>query len=766
MELCRIEQCTGCMACYNACGQSSINIEIDKRGFAHPVIDNTKCIECGKCVKTCPVLNPVEKQTKSRVYAGWIKDSKTRKKSSSGGLFSALAYCCLDNNGVVFGAQYSSDYKSVEHGYVENKHDLAKLMTSKYVQSNINESYRRCKEFLLEGREVLFSGTPCQIAGLRAYLNKSYENLLTIDIVCHGVPSPGVYKDYLSFLEEKRSDIIKKLNFRLKKPRWGNTYLRVDFQKSEPYIASEGSDPFYIWSNRNYSLRDCCHNCAYTSVERVSDITIADFWGFSPRSFKETSFEKGTSLVLINSPRGLETIDSLYGKLFLTERSIDDAIAGNQMLKQSFETPEDLESFWKDYETQGITALFDYGERYQSSSKLPLWILRLKRKYGFLVPVSAKHVAKRLVYYLRNDKKGLIMAIIRPIYRKYKDFKIKKVFEIQSKQFKSFLKQTSQERRIFYLGVCRESNLGDMAQYYCIQNWLRENYPSYKVFEAGSGLAEYKMFIKLLSQNIKDEDRIVFQSGYGVQDLGGNMNRMHRAIFSSIPQAKYLMFPNTIFFKSEENKKITSDIYNSASKMLFLARDEVSYDMAKNMFPDIRVMLFPDIVTTLIGNLHFHEDRNGIIICRRNDLEQYYSDEQWDSLSKELNDKGYNTDITDTTIPVKYQQILRDKEGYIYGKIREFAKHEIVITDRFHGMIFSLTAGTPVIITKTTDHKVVSGMNWFKKIYPDYIYYADDLEDVNRIVLNIREKKLNHSMISFFKEEYYDKLKSIFENEG
>ena len=118
MELCRIEQCTGCMACYNACGQSSINIEIDKRGFAHPVIDNTKCIECGKCVKTCPVLNPVEKQTKSRVYAGWIKDSKTRKKSSSGGLFSALAYCCLDNNGVVFGAQYSSDYKSVEHGYV------------------------------------------------------------------------------------------------------------------------------------------------------------------------------------------------------------------------------------------------------------------------------------------------------------------------------------------------------------------------------------------------------------------------------------------------------------------------------------------------------------------------------------------------------------------------------------------------------------------------------------------------------------------------
>lgn len=284
------------------------------------------------------------------------------------------------------------------------------------------------------------------------------------------------------------------------------------------------------------------------------------------------------------------------------------------------------------------------------------------------------------------------------------------------------------------------------------------------MYEAGSGLAEYKMFIDLLSRYIKEEDRIVFQSGYGVQDLGGNMNRMHRAIFKAMPKAKYLMFPNTIFFKSESNKQITSDVYNSASKMLFLARDEVSYDMAKSMFPYIRVMFFLDIVTTLIGALEFSEQRAGVIICRRNDLEQFNPDDQWEMLAENLRKNGNSTDIMDTTIPVSYQEILKDKERYIMDKIREFAQHEVVVTDRFHGMIFSLSAGTPVIITKTTDHKVVSGMNWFKRISPDYIYYADTLDEVPSIIKEISNKKLTHSMKSYFKEEYYDKLKEIFEN--
>ena len=359
--------------------------------------------------------------------------------------------------------------------------------------------------------------------------------------------------------------------------------------------------------------------------------------------------------------------------------------------------------------------------------------------------------------------KEITKKSLRPIYHKLQNVKGNRIKKRQCEELKKFLQVTSTVNRVFYLGVCRESNLGDMAQYYCIQKWLKENYPDYEVFEASSGLAEYKKFLLLLSENIKENDRVVFQSGYGVQDLGGNMNRMHRAVFSALPNVKYLMFPNTIFFKTEESKSLTSAIYNSASNMLFLARDEVSYGMAKEMFPDIRVMLFPDIVTTLIGNLQFDENRNGIIICRRNDLEQYYSDDEWEHLSQELQNNGCLADITDTTIPVHYQQILKNKEEYILNKIREFAAHEVVVTDRFHGMIFSLAAGTPVIITKTTDHKVVSGMNWFKQIYPDYIYYADNLEDVVSIVSAIKSKALNHSMRSYFQEEYYDKLKSIFE---
>lgn len=361
--------------------------------------------------------------------------------------------------------------------------------------------------------------------------------------------------------------------------------------------------------------------------------------------------------------------------------------------------------------------------------------------------------------------KEIMKKPLRPIYRKFKYIKAKKVKEKQCEEFKSFLERTSSKSRIFYLGVCRESNLGDMAQYSCIQKWLKENYPDFEVFEAGSGLAEYPKFVQMLSDNIKDSDRVVFQSGYGVQDLGGNMNRMHKVIFKAMPSAKYLMLPNTIFFKSEENKRITSKVYNSAKNMLFLARDEGSYEMAQEMFPDLRVKLFPDIVTTMIGDFHFIGRRNGVVICKRNDLEQFYSNDEWDILRQDLVNKGISVDITDTVIPVDYHKILKKKEEYVMNKIKDFARHEVAITDKLHGTILALSAGTPVIVIKTTDHKVVGGMKWLKQVYPDYVYYADKLEDVLSIVLDIRRKKLNHSMSSYFKEEYYDKLKDIFEKD-
>ncbi len=204
MELCNFEQCTGCMACYNACNQNAITTVIDRKGFMHPSINNDKCIGCGRCAKVCPVLSPVDRCTENEVYAGWIKDNKTRHCSSSGGLFSALSKFCIENGGVVFGAKYAEDYKSVLHGVVENERDLSLLMTSKYVQSAINESFKRCRQYLLENRYVLFSGTPCQIAGLKAFLNKEYDKLLTVDIVCHGVPSTAIYKDYMMYLENQK----------------------------------------------------------------------------------------------------------------------------------------------------------------------------------------------------------------------------------------------------------------------------------------------------------------------------------------------------------------------------------------------------------------------------------------------------------------------------------------------------------------------------------------------------------------------------------
>lgn len=364
----------------------------------------------------------------------------------------------------------------------------------------------------------------------------------------------------------------------------------------------------------------------------------------------------------------------------------------------------------------------------------------------------------------------IIKKIARPIYSPFTKFfrSIRKIQRIKNEVNKVRMEIracSATQSKIFYLGITAHTNLGDMAQYYCIHNWLLNNYPDYKLLEveADTVVRVKYGFLDLLKNEYKYSDIIVFQSGYTTQDLGGVHDLMHRLVIESIPDAHILMMPQTIFFQHNENKLRSSRIYNKAQNMLFLARDRVSFEVAKEMMPDVNVKLFPDIVTSLIGKRQYHHKRKGISLCRRNDGEKYYSEEELSCLIKKL-EFLTPVSVSDTTIKVSLNKLRSNPKKYIESQIEYFSKFEIVVTDRYHGTILALAAGTPVVIIKTNDHKVTTGADWFKGIYDDYVYVANDLDDAFDIVTSIRSKNINNTLNPAFATNYYDNLKKIFED--
>lgn len=358
--------------------------------------------------------------------------------------------------------------------------------------------------------------------------------------------------------------------------------------------------------------------------------------------------------------------------------------------------------------------------------------------------------------------KNILRPVYGPVLKCVRENRKRRFIKNDVQRVKEEINQNA-EHRIFYLGITAHSNLGDMAQYYCIHRWIEHNYPSSQLIEveADTVVDERYRFMKLLCDSYRPDDIIVFQSGYTTQDLGGVHDLMHRMVMKALPDAHILMMPQTIFFVHEENKRRSAGIYNQAHNMLFLARDEVSYGMACEMMPDVKVMLYPDIVTSIIGKYKFKNDRHGVCLCRRNDGEKYYSDEQLDILVKKM-EKETSVTITDTTIKVPFLELRNNRQKYIEEQIEYFSNFEAVITDRYHGTIFALAAGTPVIIIKTTDHKVVTGADWFKGVYDDYVQVADSLDEAYGMYNSLKGKKLDYKLAPYFEEKYYSNLKNAF----
>ncbi len=340
------KNCTGCYACLNTCPQSCITMKDDFEGFWYPVVDYNKCINCGLCENVCPVMHKTQENNEPRAYACINKNEIIRLESSSGGIFTLVAEHVIDNNGVVFGASFDKGF-TVVHSYVESKEDLEKFRGSKYVQSKIGDAYKQAELFLREGKQVLFSGTPCQVAGLKSFLQREYDNLLCIDVVCHGVPSPKVWERYISYHENRSGASVKRIAFRRKDNGWKRYSISLSFNNDTEYIETFDGDLYMRAFLKNVCLRPSCYACNFKTLHRQSDITLADFWGIE-NLLPEIDDDKGTSLVFINSARGESVFKRIKDKILYKEVDINKAVEYNLSAIKSVEKNPKRDKFFKE----------------------------------------------------------------------------------------------------------------------------------------------------------------------------------------------------------------------------------------------------------------------------------------------------------------------------------------------------------------------------------------------------------------------------------
>ena len=348
------KDCTGCGACYNICPKHAITMQSDEEGFKYRSIDKEKCVNCGLCEKICPVFNEINLNNKETidVISAYTKNDKERLLSSSGGIFYELANYILNKNGVIVGAGYDEKF-NVIHKIIGDRENLKELQGSKYVQSDTKDTYLETKQFLEKGIEVLYVGTPCQIAGLKSYLQKDYSNLYTCDFVCHGVPSPKVWQKYLSEYNRK----IKNCYFRNKDSGWNCSSMKIVLENNKYKRNKMTKDNFLRLFLNNYSLRASCYDCKFSKLPRIADIPLGDFWGVEGK-YPEFSDDKGTSLILVNSEKGSKLVINIKNNINYRENcDLDYAIKCNPCICGSVKQPANRKEFFNDLDKLKIKQL-------------------------------------------------------------------------------------------------------------------------------------------------------------------------------------------------------------------------------------------------------------------------------------------------------------------------------------------------------------------------------------------------------------------------
>lgn len=373
------KDCVGCNACVQRCPKQCIAMHEDKQGFLYPKVDLDLCINCGLCEKICPVINQAEPRKPEAVFAATNPDKEVLMRSSSGGIFFELAKNVINEGGVVFGAKFNDKWEVV-HGYAETLEDARVFQGSKYVQSRISSCFADAERFLKEGRKVMFTGTPCQIAGLRLFLRKPYENLIAVDVVCHGVPSPLVWREYLHSIVSQKGIIAGKnserlslndmpvitgISFRDKRMGWEKYGFSVLTSAPEgsgkntdfPSLSTKTKEQDLLFEPLNENLymqiflkdldlRPSCYSCPAKYGKSHSDITLADFWGIKANQPSEYDFN-GVSIVMANN----STVETFLNDLPLEikKSSYQVALAGNPSIEKSVSKPKQYNEFWEKF---------------------------------------------------------------------------------------------------------------------------------------------------------------------------------------------------------------------------------------------------------------------------------------------------------------------------------------------------------------------------------------------------------------------------------
>lgn len=342
------QDCCGCSACAQRCPKKCISMIEDEEGFLYPKVDTANCIDCHLCEKVCPVINQVEPRTPQNVYAAKNPNEIIRMNSSSGGIFTILAEQIIKSEGVVFGACWDNEW-NVKHDCVDNISDLQRFRSSKYLQSVIGDAYLKTEQFLKTGRKVMFTGTPCQIAGLKHFLRKEYDNLLAVEIICHSVPSPGVWQQYLTTrlhtLKWNKSD-IRKISFRDKKTGWKTYSFVIENKDGNSFIELSSKNAFMRGFLADLYTRPSCHACPAKQLKSGSDITLGDFWGIESL-MPEIDDDKGVSAIIVNSDKGKQVLHNINVELH--EVLYDELTTRNPALVKSFpKTPKRTEFFKED----------------------------------------------------------------------------------------------------------------------------------------------------------------------------------------------------------------------------------------------------------------------------------------------------------------------------------------------------------------------------------------------------------------------------------
>lgn len=373
-------KCYGCRSCEQICSQKAIIMEPDEEGFMYPVLNEAVCVNCGLCKKVCPHDNAFSAENPVSVYAFQHKSADVLLESSSGGVFSALADYIVTKGGAVCGCIFDEDFQAV-HTVTEDVSVIEKMRGSKYVQSNTADSFTQVKAKLENGQVVLFTGTPCQVDGLKRFLKKDYENLVTVDLICHGVPSPSLLSEYIKFTEKNKGKITD-IKFRDKKHNGWRSEGTVSYNKGEnnkKIVISPFRDSYYnLYYMKNSVSRMCCYSCKYATQKRVGDFTIGDYWNI-PDIVPQIEYEKGVSVVFTNNETAEKILSEIKDDVLLYKTELSSAVKGNGNLSRPSEMPESRKYIYKKIKEKGYEATF-----------------KEECKFSYVVPFIKRHIPKGL----------------------------------------------------------------------------------------------------------------------------------------------------------------------------------------------------------------------------------------------------------------------------------------------------------------------------------------------------------------------------------